>query len=37
LIPTKLASIFTPPCATGLALRPKRLFGFDGKTDGEPR
>jgi hypothetical protein len=26
-----------PPCAIGLALRPKRLFGFDGTADEVPR
>src|SRR6185437_4150255 len=36
-IPTTVASIFTPPCAIGLRFeRPKRLFGFDGTTDGAP-
>ncbi len=24
------------PCASGLRLRPKRLFGFDGTADGDP-
>lgn len=34
-IPTiTVASILTHPCASGLATRPKRLFGFDG-TAGE--
>src|SRR5205807_9409279 len=36
-IPTMVVSIFTPPCTIGLRfLRPKRLFGFDGTTSGEP-
>src|SRR5271163_18381 len=36
LIPIKQVSIFTRPCICGLALRPGRLFGFDGITDGAP-
>src|SRR5271166_7089059 len=31
------ASIRSHPCASGLALRPKRLFGFDGTADEDPR
>src|SRR5208337_2737077 len=36
-IPTMTASIRSHPCASGLALRPKRLFGFDGTADEDPR
>ena len=36
-IPTITASIRSHPCASGLALRPKRLFGFDGTADEDPR
>src|SRR5271166_5917661 len=32
-----LRSIRSRPCASGLALRPKRLFGFDGTADEDPR
>src|SRR5271157_5532713 len=32
-----LRSIRSHPCASGLALRPKRLFGFDGTADEDPR
>src|SRR5208337_1510918 len=35
-IPTMTASIRSHPCASGLALRPKRLFGFDGTSDEDP-
>jgi len=35
-MPTKYFSISTRPCQCGLAARPKRLFGFDGTTDGAP-
>src|SRR5579863_9875289 len=35
-IPTKNSSILSRPCICGLALRPERLFGFDGTTDGAP-
>src|SRR5208283_1182004 len=31
------ASIRSHPCANGLALRPQRLFGFDGTADEDPR
>src|SRR5690606_33373753 len=35
-IPTTTFSIPTRPCLIGLALRPRRLFGFDGRTGGAP-
>src|SRR5271163_1647669 len=35
-IPIKHVSMCTRPCKCGLALRPKRLFGFNGLTDGAP-
>src|SRR5262245_7569038 len=31
-----LISILSHPCLSGLALRPRRLFGFDGTADGDP-
>src|SRR4029077_6154924 len=36
-IPTAMISMATLPCLIGLrTLRPRRLFGFDGLTDGAP-
>src|SRR5215207_7150422 len=36
-MPLTMASILSRPCLSGLRLRPRRLFGFDGTTDADPR
>src|SRR5829696_4167416 len=36
-MPMTMASILSRPCLSGLRLRPRRLFGFDGTTDADPR
>src|SRR5215216_2961290 len=36
-MPMTMGSILSRPCLSGLRMRPRRLFGFDGTTDADPR
>src|SRR5829696_1580643 len=36
-MPMTMGSILSHPCLSGLRMRPRRLFGFDGTTGADPR